>query len=1514
MKSKTMRLLVMQMTMALVGIAFGETYTWKGGTGAFSDTTMWMSSGGGAPGDGADLVFPAGDNVVTGVGTLTVNGIVLNGSLELQYGSAGGTFTVNGVISGTGALKSTGNLSEKSYICLNGDNTFSGGYTNYGGQTKLGHDNCLGSGVATFYGNGKPAPCLYAVADVTLTNDLTIGSASGGGWSGPINANGKTLTFAGAVRYENKAVASRDGCFRFTSGKTVHKGAVTIAGTSSTGFVCDGSVTFEKAIRPAAAGYTFGCQINGGTPTVSFMASGNAISGPLQWKNSSGTYVFGAPNVLATPISVAPTSEGYQSGDFYVDLRGNDQVIESFYDGSKNLDSVWARRKMYSSTPARCTMLASANRKIRGAFNDKVTLCWAPTGNYTYTIEGVESTTSAGLVVSNGAVSVTDGASFPKVTEIEVMPGAALSFASGCACNTTIARMVLGSTDGTSLNVADGATFTVSELYVVDPSGTMTRQPGGAVYTSAEIPAIGPSVTVVTKDTLTTYIGPNGGKWSEADNWADKMVPAAGASIGVADGISSVEVDVTASIKSFTAPADAALTLFGDGKIVLGSDQVVFENNKTLTVQCEIAGSGQLVSRGAGALRLEHANTYTGGTLRDCDVISGSSFAGSILVGNRDALGTGRVEMRSHASLSVAQGVAEVTNDVIWSAPFSESPQFYSHLQLKGATVFRGTLDFSQTACARVKGQWSGVTFNDLVLKTTTSLGWDEAFFAGADTYRFSGKVSGMGVLSSDSDTCWQFASSSNELYAVYFWNSQSGDFLDSYSRDIFLDSTHVIFRTGSGARAQGWRLHGFDQTVEGAYDLAGDAPVAHVHYVSTDDGKPARLTMRGVNDRTFSGLYKGPLSVCWNPKGNYALTLAGGAHTMSGALVASNGTVNVTAGTSFAELGAIEVANGARVSFASGTSLKPRIAKLVLQDGATLEFADETELLVDELWTVDAAGNRTLRDPDTVYTGAEIPALRGLIIRTSHHEMPSVPVTWTANGADTALSTDANWSQKPDLGLAETVATFAQKGSVATATADAVLKGIVFGQAAPFELAGLGVVSLYEAGVTVQGTGSELSDYTVSAPLAICSSSTWTLSADTTLVLRGPVTGCETTPNAHSVTVAGNGALDWYGNAGTSCAAEFVFSNKAVNVHGQAFGSSKEGRLVFTDYPEGNTRLSFQNAVVNQAVDLFPQDCEDVRWGSTTFFTCLAGTTNVFNGPVHLHGNYVRFMCQSNARCVFAGGMSNEGSYCPVPLGSGTYVITNTPIHVSCWWSDTSGHTVIAVPGNSMSFHLGNTDPSGVTSSVRLDVDNAVVSCPELYLSSRTLLDLNGHDFGAGRLMTGSVKSSPEVRSLTPATLFVTNVTSVQTHPVRFTGAVSFVKGGSKDLILSGVSTSTGTVEVARGSTLSFGDGGSWCNATKVTVRQGATLSLAGSRTFGRKTDLYLDADAARLEIKTARTTQFVHNLHIGGTKMDAGTWGATGSLDANGCAPEHVDDVHFSGSGVLTVRGNPGMALIVR
>lgn len=786
-------------------------------------------------------------------------------------------------------------------------------------------------------------------------------------------------------------------------------------------------------------------------------------------------------------------------------------------------------------------------------------------------------------------------------------------------------------------------------------------------------------------------------------------------------------------------------------------------------------------------------------------------------------------------------------------------------------------------------------------------------------THVFSSPLTGNGVLTSDSWSIWRFAAPANELTILSFYTATSGSRFYTEVADAFLPTTRIWFYSSASATEQLWDLGGNDQTIDSAYDKSSVAASNHKHVIQTPDGQPARLTMKASADCAYTGFYKGPLTVCWMPTEARTLTLSGVQHPMTGALVVSNGTVVVTDGASFNHVSEVEVAPGATLSFASGTTLNANLRKITLGEGAHLVSADAMGLLVDELWTVDADGVATLCSGGHTYDHAELDALDGVTVGTARHEEADEPTTWSAGGgSDNTFAQNANWTSVPDFTKAGTVATFANAGSVATATEDVPLKGISFAAVNAFEIAGSGILSLYEAGLSTTSPSSGSSAYVISAPLDVETSSAWSIASDTAVTLSGRFMGSEDLPGALVVQVSGGGTLNW---RSTDCtyAGNLVFSNVVNNVYGAAWGASSAGRVSLYDIPQSSSHNYFRNVTLNQAIDLYPEGALHDNWGSGDFFVTPAGVTNVFNGLVSLCGpNYVRFQCGSGSRCVFAGGVvqASGTTHCPVPLGAGWFVITNTPVNVPHWWSDTTGHTILAVPGNRFSggIHLGNSSASGVTSSIRLDVDDAVALCPELYLSSESCIDLNGHDLRVEKLATGNVAAKPRVTSATPATLFVTNIAAAASHPVRFEGAASFVKSGEKTFTLTGVSTSTGVVEVAGGA-LVIGEGASWPKASRAVVNKWTRLELTDAKALGRETDVYIDeANLSQLKLVNARTTYQVRDLYIGGVRQRPGTYGATGSTDARGNPPKNIDDAHFTGAGVLSCMPDTGVVITIR
>ena len=111
--------------------------------------------------------------------------------------------------------------------------------------------------------------------------------------------------------------------------------------------------------------------------------------------------------------------------------------------------------------------------------------------------------------------------------------------------------------------------------------------------------------------------------------------------------------------------------------------------------------------------------------------------------------------------------------------------------------------------------------------------------------------------------------------------------------------------------------------------------------------------------------------------------------------------------------------------------------------------------------------------------------------------------------------------------------------------------------------------------------------------------------------------------------------------------------------------------------------------------------------------------------------------------------------------------------------------------------------------------------------------------------------------------------------------GSGGLTKEGVGSLTLTVPNSYTGNTTVSAG-ILSLGDG-----TTNTALADGA--------------EVVIDASAVLNLNFLAANTDTVNKLTIGGTQKAAGTWGATGSGAAN------IDNVHFSGTGTLTVTTGP-------
>lgn len=155
---------------------------------------------------------------------------------------------------------------------------------------------------------------------------------------------------------------------------------------------------------------------------------------------------------------------------------------------------------------------------------------------------------------------------------------------------------------------------------------------------------------------------------------------------------------------------------------------------------------------------------------------------------------------------------------------------------------------------------------------------------------------------------------------------------------------------------------------------------------------------------------------------------------------------------------------------------------------------------------------------------------------------------------------------------------------------------------------------------------------------------------------------------------------------------------------------------------------------------------------------------------------------------------------------------------------------------------------------------------------SSRTRLNLDGTiHFGslagsAVGIVNGSGTATLSVGALNTDTTFSGTL-------VSGTGVIALTKVGAGTLTLTGTNTYTGDTTVVAG--ILAVDGDAIANANKLVINGGKVDPMGGS--------------------------EVVNTLYFGATQQAAGTWGATGS------GADHIDDIHFTGTGVVSVTTAP-------
>jgi autotransporter-associated beta strand protein/T5SS/PEP-CTERM-associated repeat protein len=621
---------------APVGDAHAQTKTWIGGVGSFLDGQNW--AGGQVP-NGGDSIVVANGGTVQSSGLIQIAGVSLGGSggtgtLEVQPGILSNflvsqTFIVGdagagSLIAGSESLVDAGDFYVGYAAGVTGSVSLSGAYLSpfstylgYGGTASVGLAN--GSTLQSTFGYVGYLPGSLGVVNLTnstwkaedqgLPVDMTIGVAGRG-----VVACGTSLLSA-----RNLVLSSSAGS---SSVLSVSGGTVTVqndlrvglSGTAALSLTNSGSLTSYGASIGVLAGASGTASITDSSWTTNQgVAVGLAGNGTLQTSNavfrahdldvgkdvgSTGTATFsGGRAEITAEIHVGPHGVGtltLDGGGLLLSDKG-DMGFAAGSIGTVNVTSgTWAN-----------TQAIFVGVSGSGALN---------IGG-----QGVVQSES-GYIGQNasgvGAVSVTGGSwAMTNTLAVGVNGSGTFSATAGGAVSSAWGQVGLnaGSTGAVSL---DNASWTIGNTLTIGSSanGQMTLANNATVAANAiQLTASGGvtgSLGVVNSSVSTNTIIAGGGTAS---------VSFSGAQVKLRGGSSVLDT--------------LLIYGFSPGTVTVGAGGLTIDTQGgNAQIASVLSGAGAVTKTGAGRLRLDATNTFTGGTRID---------GGAVEIAGSGALGTG---------------------------------------------------------------------------------------------------------------------------------------------------------------------------------------------------------------------------------------------------------------------------------------------------------------------------------------------------------------------------------------------------------------------------------------------------------------------------------------------------------------------------------------------------------------------------------------------------------------------------------------------------------------------------------------------------------------------------------------------------------------------------------------------------------------------------------------------------------------------------------------------------------
>ena len=560
------------------------------------------------------------------------------------------------------------------------------------------------------------------------------------------------------------------------------------------------------------------------------------------------------------------------------------------------------------------------------------------------------------------------------------------------------------------------------------------------------------------------------GNWSVAENWAEGVVPAAGAAVTISPPVAGMTLNIdvesvsvsslTWSGKSFTLTG-GAITMSGN---LTANVAVTCENDITFSGDSvQLLCSGKLTMN--GALVGKSGSTLTMGTT------SGGSNGGADF----------------HGGVTVANGT------IVFDRPGWKNPPFNFYAPVKVGTIKSSNYNNTYALFCSSGNEW-------------TSL---QNGYAHGDP---------------NCEDALPHASTVKLMGTTYEKNPYLNlrNFNQTIDR-ILSDGAVNTSGTTEKGKAMTYSLRSYVSTTYKPTTLTLNATTDNQNLVRVYDKVTLVYNPQGDYTQTFATNFahttSGDILVS---NGTFRVAGTSSFANVKRIVVADGARFELLTETANALAGVTNIVLGAGSHFAITNATTPFAANAVtleMDETSTFDLPDDANYLFAAV-SVDGVPI----DGDTYTGGGAVPQFSGTgSITVPDVEQPTINATWTGEGETDGIAVSGNWGgTTPALNAKSLYPLFASGGEQATVDRALDFKGLHFGgAAASFALVSntpSASLTLRQSGIAVDASHTA----TVDVPVTIKADQTWNIAAGSTLRFKSPVGMA----SPYAVAVSGAGTL----------------------------------------------------------------------------------------------------------------------------------------------------------------------------------------------------------------------------------------------------------------------------------------------------------------------------------------------------------------------------------------------------